>query len=189
LPYYAWHYHFSDVLSLFEEDDNRRRELSQQKAFLHPVALVKHNVADIHKGRFYSGKTVNPFDLDALAERSGLKIPPVGSPKRLLPSMEIVALCGAFLIMVSLLAYWLCNFYSHQESAGRTRTAVSAPSAKDSADARLCAQRWAKSTVLFVQKGIFSAMIACGDPKSRVVNGDVEVAYPTDTVPENEYTP
>jgi hypothetical protein len=116
------------------------------------------------------GEHVNPSDLDALAERSGLKLPPLtGERLHPTPAYEIAGICIAVALVAGLIHFLLVRL------GNDTNSRVS--SIKTEAP-RLCAQRWRGSSALFVDNGGFSASIACGNPKSRIVTGHVEVAYP-----------
>jgi hypothetical protein len=112
---------------------------------------------------------VNPSDLDLLAERSGLRLPPL-RPKAG-ASIAVPFIGGAMAVLVALGLLAILAVHIGENPGARHGTVqASAP--------RLCAQRWRNSHVLFIENGDFSASVACGDDGDRVVEGRIEVAYP-----------
>lgn len=109
---------------------------------------------------------MNPSDLDALAERSGLRLPPL---RRTNAAVLVVALMIGVVLALGLLAVLAVRLGGISD-VRFTRIQKAAP--------RLCAQRWPDSHVLFISSGDLSASIACGSTNDRVVAGHIEVAYP-----------
>jgi hypothetical protein len=130
-------------------------------------------------------RTMNPYDLDALAERSGLRLPPLkGSRLRFTRTAQIVAACLAAPVLLAFIVWCsvgIANTGASTEPGWVAGQRVAPDPAKHlTGEARhLCAQRWPGTRVLFVEDGDLSANIACGNPKNRVVTGHVEVAYPS----------
>jgi len=116
---------------------------------------------------------MNPSDLDALAERSGLKLPPlVGRRIRSVPPTKIIVSCVAACAIVTLLI-WL----SMRSDSAALSTRLEYYGQSESPN--VCGQRWAGSSVLFTEQNRFSTTVACGRPTNRIVTGHIEIARPT----------
>jgi hypothetical protein len=112
---------------------------------------------------------VNPLDLDALAERSGLRLPALRHDVHRSVAVPVIALSIAIVVALGVLSVLAVRLggVSDQRDA---RIRAAAP--------RLCAARFVRSSMLFIESGDMSASIACGNPDDRVVSGHIEVAYP-----------
>jgi hypothetical protein len=134
---------------------------------------------------------VNHFDLDALAERSGLKAPALKKSRLgVVRPVDILAMCVAA-VVIGITSYGIVKF--DLARASQLTTLIASASATDtgpvayvkSVAPRLCSQRWPGTRELLISDGDLSASIACGNSKDRVIAGHVEVAYPPASRPSS----